>query len=89
MDANNTSDLGRLARELARAMAIGQVVFDTTGEGAEFREIVRHARDLHDQMRQTLEAVGPDDEATERSLCDALTNKLARLEAGAPRHRAS
>jgi hypothetical protein len=89
MDGKSTSELARLTNALARAMVIGQVVYDTTGEGAEFREIVRHARELHDQMRETLEAVGADDEVSERHVCEALGNKLARLEAAAPRHRAS
>ena len=88
MDANENTDLARLSNALARAMVIGQVVYDTNGEGAEFREIVRHARELHNRWRATLNAAHPDD-ASERRLCEAMGNKLAQLESAERRPRSA
>ena len=89
MDGNENTELARLSNALARAMVIGQVVYDTSGEGAEFREIVRHARELHNRWRATLNAEHPRDDAPERRLCEAMGNKLSQLESAERRPRSA
>src|ERR1700674_2723964 len=81
---NNTVDTDELARTTATllaAVAEAKARVQVQGIDPEFREIVRHAREMHDLLLEAL--AGNERLATEymRGLSDAAANSIEHLEA--------
>jgi len=61
MDAD---ELARIEATLLSAIAEAKAIVETYGVGPQFREIVRHAREMHDILIETLQTSGS--QATQR-----------------------
>jgi hypothetical protein len=77
MDAD---EIDRIEATLLQAIGEAKVVVKERGVGPQFREIVRHAREMHDLLLGVLRDGGS--QATQRmwGLCIALGNAVDELE---------
>jgi hypothetical protein len=78
MDAD---DLARIAATLVAAIAQAKVRANEFGIDPDFREIVRHAREMHDLLLEALIENEPLSTAYLRGLSDATENTIEHLEA--------
>ena len=77
MDAD---ELARIEATLLQAIAEAKIVVKDGGVGPQFREIVRHARELHDILLEALRAGGSQASQRMLGLCIALGNAVDQLE---------
>ena len=78
MDAD---DLARIAATLITAIGQAKARAKEFGIDPDFREIVRHAREMHDLLIEALIENEPLSTAYLRGLSDATENTIERLEA--------
>ena len=84
MDTARAAEIGRIIAAMIKAVAEARTLADRGDIGADFRELVQHARELHDLALEALEA---DPEAGEyaRGLAGTISTKLDELEALLPK----
>jgi hypothetical protein len=80
MDPARAAQIGRTIAAMIKAVAQARTLADRGAIGADFRELVQHARQLHELA---LEELAADPEAGEyaRGLAETISNKLDELEA--------
>ena len=80
MHPAQAAEIGRIIAAMIKAVARARTLADRGDIGADFRERVQHARQLHELA---LEALAADPEAGEykRGLAETISNKLDELEA--------
>jgi len=66
---------------LIKAITEAKVLADAGNLDPEFRDLVRHARDLYDLLLEQVIAAGPGAAEDVRGMCDAMGNRLGQLEA--------
>lgn len=71
----------RISAALIKAIAEAKAMADAGDIGPEIRDLVRHARDLYDLLREQLVLAGPDADENARGMYDAMGNRLDDLEA--------
>ena len=79
--AMNADDLARIAATLVAAIAQAKARAKEFGTDSDFREIVRHAREMHDLLIEALIENEPLSTAYLRGLSDTTENAIERLEA--------
>jgi hypothetical protein len=77
MDAD---ELARIEATLLQAIGEARVAVKELGVGLQFREIVRHAREMHDILLEALRAGGSQASQRMWGLCIALGNAVDDLE---------
>jgi hypothetical protein len=77
----NADDLARIAATLVAAIAQAKARAKEFGTDSDFREIVRHAREMHDLLIEALIENEPLSTAYLRGLSDTTENAIERLEA--------
>ena len=70
----------RISSALVKAIAEAKVQADSGDIGPEFRDIVRHARDLYDLLLGQLGAAGSRAPEAVLGMADSMGNKLDELE---------
>ena len=74
------AELARISAALVKAMAEARVMHDANGIDENFRENLRHARELHDLLLEGLIEAEPAPPEYLRGLCDSMGNNLDELE---------
>jgi hypothetical protein len=77
MDAD---ELARIEDTLVAAIAEAKVIVKRDGVGPQFKEVVRHAREMHDVLLDALRAGGSKASQRMLGLCVALGNAVDELE---------
>ena len=78
---SNAEDVAALAAALTTAIGQATAQLRESGPGGEFSENVRHARDLHTRLLETLLDAEPAIDERVRGLCDTIGNRIDNLEA--------
>jgi hypothetical protein len=73
-------ELARIEAALLAAIAEAKVVLHDLGVGAQFSEIVRHAREMHDVLLETLVAIEPSVTERSRGLTESFGNAIDEFE---------
>jgi chorismate mutase len=80
----DADELARIAATLVAAVAEAKARAGEYGIDSEFREIVRHAREMHGLLLEAMRANEPLATAYLRGLSDAAVNSIEHLESLAP-----
>lgn len=80
MNPIDPAELARIAAALVKAMAEARVTHEANGIDVKFREYLRQARELHDQLLEGLIAAEPGPTEYLRGLCESMGNNLDALE---------
>ena len=83
MDDPDPFDAGAVARisaAIVKAIAEAKTLVDAGESGPELREVVVHARELHDLLLEQMLAAEPANAEYLRGLCDAIGNNVGALE---------
>jgi len=79
-DKYDQSYVATTANEIVKVIAEAEVMIEAGDIGHRLREIVGHARELHDIILEQLIVAEPDSIEWVRGLCDSLGNHIADLE---------
>jgi len=82
-DSYDQSFVATTANEMVKVIAEAEVMIEAGNVGQELRELIGHARDLHDILLDQLIEAEPDSIEWVRGLCDSLGNHIANLEKAA------
>jgi hypothetical protein len=75
-----TQEISRLEVALSSAIGEAKIVFEDVGVCPQFHEIVRHARELHDILLETMVELEPHIAERLRGLTDSFGNAIGELE---------
>ena len=81
----DTDEIARISAALIAAIAEAQTLATDGKVGDEFRELLRHAREMHDLMIERLRDAEPGAVEYARGLADSIGNHLDELEAALKR----
>jgi hypothetical protein len=70
----------RISAAIVKAIAEAKVLVDAENVGPELHDVVQHARELHDLLREQVEAAPPGVVDRLRGACEAMGNNIGRLE---------
>ena len=70
----------RISAAIVKAIAEAKVLVDAENLGPELHDMVQHCRELHDLLREQVEAAPTDVADRLRGICDAMGNNIGRLE---------
>ena len=70
----------RISAAIVKAIAEAKTMVDAENFGPELHDVLQHARELHDLLREQVAAAPPDVTDRLRGLCDAMGNNVGRLE---------
>jgi hypothetical protein len=70
----------RISAAIVKAIAEARVLVDAESLGHELYDVVQHAREMHDLLREEVAAAPPDVADRLRGICDAMGNNISRLE---------
>jgi len=70
----------RISAALVKAIAEAKATVDAENFGPELRDVVGHARELHDLLREQVNAAEPGVIDRLRTVCDAMGSNVRRLE---------
>jgi hypothetical protein len=79
----------RVSAAIVKVIAEAKVLVDAESLGPELHDVVQHARELHDLLREQVEAAPPDVAERLRGICDAMGNHIGRLKKLHPWRRLS
>ena len=74
-------EVARISAALVEAIAEAQTLATDSKIGVEFRDLLRHAREMHDLMVEQLQDAEPSSIEYARGLADSIGNHLDELEA--------
>ena len=70
----------RISAALVKAIAEAKAMVDAEKFGPELHDVVSHARELHDLLREQVNAAEPGVIDRLRTVCDAMGDNVRRLE---------
>lgn len=73
-------EAARISAAIVKAIAEAKVLVDAENLGPELHDVVQHARELHDLLREQVDAASPEVADRLRGVCDAMGNNIGRLE---------
>ena len=76
-----TEEGARISSALIKAITEAKGMAEAGDVGPVLPDLVRHARDLYDLLREQVMAAAPDAGEDVRGICDAMGNRLGQLEA--------
>jgi len=79
-DPYDQSYVATTANEIVKVIAEAEVMIEAGNVGHELRELIGHARDLHDIILEQLIVAEPEAIEWVPGLCDSLGNHIADLE---------
>ena len=71
----------KISAAIVKAIAEAKTLADAGDSGAELREVVMHARELHDLLLEQMLAAEPENAEYLRGPSDAIGNNIGALEA--------
>jgi hypothetical protein len=70
----------RISAAIVKAIAEAKVLVDAENVGPELHDVIQHARELHDLLREQVEAAPSAVVDRLRGACEAMGNNIGRLE---------